>query len=97
MRLAPSVSRVATFDRCGPSKHPREEGFHSIFDQWVCELAHSEREVIDRSLAHAVKGKTEAAYNRAELLEPFIANDDSNFRAKSPRNCVDALAPFATI
>ena len=32
-------------------------------------VAHAEREVIERSLAHAVKGKTEAAYNRADLLD----------------------------
>jgi integrase len=44
-------------------------GFRSTFDQWASEVAHAEREVIERSLAHAVKGKTEAAYNRADLLE----------------------------
>ena len=31
--------------------------------------AHAEREVIERSLAHVVKSKTEAAYNRADLLD----------------------------
>jgi integrase len=44
-------------------------GFRSTFDQWASEVAHAEREVIERSLAHAVKGKTEAAYNRADLLD----------------------------
>ena len=44
-------------------------GFRSTFDQWAAEVAHAEREVIERSLAHAVKGKTEAAYNRADLLD----------------------------
>jgi integrase len=44
-------------------------GFRSTFDQWASEVVHAEREVIERSLAHAVKGKTEAAYNRADLLD----------------------------
>jgi integrase len=44
-------------------------GFRSTFDQWASEVAHAEREVIDRSLAHVVKSKTEAAYNRADLLD----------------------------
>ena len=44
-------------------------GFRSTFDQWASEVAHAEREVIERSLAHAVRGKTEAAYNRADLLD----------------------------
>jgi integrase len=44
-------------------------GFRSTFDQWASEVAHAEREVIERSLAHVVKSKTEAAYNRADLLD----------------------------
>jgi integrase len=44
-------------------------GFRSSFDQWASEVAHAEREVIERSLAHAVKSKVEAAYNRADLLD----------------------------
>jgi integrase len=36
-------------------------GFRSTFDQWASSVAHAERDVIERSLAHAVKGKTEAA------------------------------------
>jgi integrase len=44
-------------------------GFRSTFDQWASEVAHADREVIERSLAHAVKSKTEAAYNRADLLD----------------------------
>jgi integrase len=44
-------------------------GFRSTFDQWASEVAHADREVIERSLAHVVKSKTEAAYNRADLLD----------------------------
>jgi integrase len=54
-RVAPTVATV--------------HGFRSTFDQWASEVAHAERDVIERSLAHAVKGKTEAAYNRADLLD----------------------------
>jgi integrase len=44
-------------------------GFRSTFDQWASEVAHADREVIDRALAHVVRSKTEAAYNRADLLD----------------------------
>jgi integrase len=52
-----------------PPKVATVHGFRSTFDQWASEVAHAEREVIERSLAQAVKGKTEAAYNRADLLD----------------------------
>jgi integrase len=67
-------------------------GFRSTFDQWASEVAHAEREVIDRSLAHVVKSKTEAAYNRADLLDrrrPLMrqweAYLESDARARSRR------------
>jgi integrase len=43
--------------------------FRSTFDQWASEVSHAEREIIDRALAHVVRSKTEAAYNRADLLD----------------------------
>ena len=52
-----------------PPEMATVHGFRSTFDQWASEVAHVEREVIERSLAHVVKGKTEAAYNRADLLD----------------------------
>jgi integrase len=44
-------------------------GMRSSFDQWASEVCHAEREVIERCLAHAVKGKTQAAYDRSDLLD----------------------------
>jgi integrase len=44
-------------------------GFRSCFDQYASEVAHADREVIERSLAHAVKSKTQAAYDRSDLLD----------------------------
>jgi integrase len=68
-------------------------GFRSTFDQYASEVAHAEREVIERSLAHAVKSKVEAAYNRADLLDrrrplmlqwaEFLASDSPS--PKRPR------------
>jgi integrase len=52
-----------------PPTEATVHGFRSTFDQWASEIAHAERDVIERSLAHAVKSKTEAAYNRADLLD----------------------------
>jgi integrase len=53
---------------CAPSV-ATPHGFRSTFDQWAASVAHAERGVIERCLAHAVRGETEAAYNRSDLLE----------------------------
>jgi integrase len=44
-------------------------GMRSTFDQWAAEVAHADSEVIDRSLAHVVKSKTQAASDRSDLLD----------------------------
>jgi integrase len=62
-------------------------GFRSTFDQWASEVAHAGREVIERSLAHAVKGKTEAAYNRADLLDrrrPLMTQWEAYLKSAPP-------------
>jgi integrase len=62
-------------------------GFRSTFDQWASEVAHAEREVIERSLAHVVKSKTEAAYNRADLLDRrrALMTDWQRYLESAPR------------
>ena len=72
-RVPPSVATV--------------HGFRSTFDQWASEVAHADREVTERSLAHVVKGKTEAAYNRADLLDrrrPLIKSWATYLESPSP-------------
>jgi hypothetical protein len=62
-------------------------GFRSTFDQWASEIAHAEREVIERSLAHVVASKTEAAYNRADLLDrrrPLMTDWQQFLQSDSP-------------
>ena len=44
-------------------------GFRSTFRDWVAEKTSYEYEVAEKALAHVVKGKSQAAYQRAELLE----------------------------
>lgn len=44
-------------------------GFRSSFRDWAAELTNFPREVAEAALAHVLKDKTEAAYQRADLLE----------------------------
>lgn len=44
-------------------------GFRSSFRDWAAEQTSHSHDVIEMSLAHAIKNKTEAAYRRSDLLE----------------------------
>lgn len=44
-------------------------GFRSAFRDWASEETNHSSEVIEMSLAHAIKNKVEAAYRRRDLLE----------------------------
>lgn len=44
-------------------------GFRSTFRDWAAEQTNFPREVAEAALAHVVKDKTEAAYQRGDLLE----------------------------
>jgi integrase len=44
-------------------------GFRSTFRDWAGEQTHHAREVIEHALAHQLKDKAEAAYQRGTLFE----------------------------
>ena len=44
-------------------------GFRSTFRTWAAERTNHQREVIEAALAHAIGDKTEAAYQRGDLLD----------------------------
>ena len=44
-------------------------GFRSSFRNWAGELSGASHEAMERALAHTIKNRTEAAYNRTDLLE----------------------------
>ena len=44
-------------------------GFRSTFRDWAGEATHHPREVIEHALAHQLKDKAEAAYQRGSLLD----------------------------
>jgi integrase len=44
-------------------------GFRSAFSDWARESTHYARDVVEMSLAHTVRDKTEAAYRRGDALE----------------------------
>lgn len=48
--------------------HITQHGFRSSFRDWAGETTHYPREVIEHGLAHQLKDKAEAAYQRGDLL-----------------------------
>jgi integrase len=44
-------------------------GFRSTFRDWAAECTNFQNEVVEKSLAHAISDKVEAAYRRGDLLE----------------------------
>ncbi len=51
-----------------PGRVATAHGFRSSFRDWRSEKGYS-RDLAERSLAHTIKDKVEAAYRRADLLE----------------------------
>ena len=47
-------------------------GFRSTFRDWAADRTSFANEVCEAALAHAVKGKTEAAYRRGDLFEKRV-------------------------
>ena len=47
-------------------------GFRSTFRDWAAECTAFSNEVCEAALAHAVKGKVEAAYRRGDLFEKRV-------------------------
>ena len=44
-------------------------GMRSSFHGWALEVAHAEVETVERALAHTIKSKAQAAYDRSDLLD----------------------------
>jgi len=51
-----------------PGRVATAHGFRSSFRDWCSEHGYS-RDLAERSLAHTIKDKVEAAYHRTDLLE----------------------------
>ena len=49
--------------------HLTVHGFRSTFRDWAAEQTNFPREVAEAALAHALKDKTDAAYQRSDNLE----------------------------
>ena len=71
-------------------------GFRSTFRDWAGEATHHPREVIEHALAHLLKDKAEAAYQRGDLFQKRAAlmQDWTDFCAKQP-GTVTELRPAA--
>lgn len=49
--------------------HLTVHGFRSSFRDWAAEVSHFPREIAEAALAHVITDKTEAAYQRGDLIE----------------------------
>lgn len=58
---------ITTLHRINPAI--TVHGMRSAFRDWCSEETHATNEVIEMSLAHSIKNKTEAAYFRSDLIE----------------------------
>lgn len=68
-----------------PGRVATAHGFRSSFRDWCSEQGYS-RDLAERSLAHTIKDKVEAAYHRTDLLEQRrdLMNAWANFLGKVP-------------
>jgi integrase len=55
--MDPKQGRIAT-----------QHGFRSTFRDWAAEIEFFERDIVEHAIAHKLKDKAEAAYQRGELL-----------------------------
>jgi integrase len=55
--LDPKEGRIAT-----------QHGFRSTFRDWACVVGYFDREIVEHAIAHKLKDKAEAAYQRGTLL-----------------------------
>lgn len=82
-----NMSLTAVLKRMG---HPTltQHGFRSTFRDWAGEMTSHPREVIEHALAHLLKDKSEAAYQRGDLLAKrrLLMNDWATFCDRSPQN-----------
>jgi integrase len=65
------LSNMALLITLGRMNHANvtAHGFRSTFRDWAAESTSFPNEVVEMALAHAIEGKTEAAYRRGDLLE----------------------------
>ncbi|MBL8538802.1 MAG: integrase arm-type DNA-binding domain-containing protein [Betaproteobacteria bacterium] len=63
-----NMAMLATLRRMGRGELTAH-GFRSTFRDWAAEQTHFPKELAEAALAHVVSGKTEAAYQRGDLLE----------------------------
>jgi integrase len=71
-------------------------GFRSSFRDWAAEMTNYPRELAEVALAHALKDKTEAAYQRGDLLEKRrrLMRDWARYCATAPRAADGEVVPM---
>jgi integrase len=71
-------------------------GFRSTFRDWAAECTAFPNEVCEAALAHAVKGKVEAAYRRGDLFEKRVRlmKAWSDYCEQPPVNSTEVVTPI---
>jgi integrase len=72
-------------------------GFRSSFRDWCAEQTSYPRELAEAALAHVLKDKTEASYQRGDLLEKRrkLMRAWASYCASPPRTAGDVVVPMA--
>jgi len=70
----------------GMDANPTVHGFRSTFRDWAAERTSFPRELAEAALAHVLADKTEAAYQRGDLLDKRrrLMTAWANFCAEKP-------------
>ena len=79
------MSLTAVLKRMGQTDIT-QHGFRSTFRDWAGETTNYAREVIEHALAHQLKDKAEAAYQRGDLLQKrtVLMKDWADFCTRKP-------------
>ena len=71
-------------------------GFRSAFGDWAAERTIYPNEVVEMALAHAIRGKVEAAYRRGDLFAKRhrLMDDWATFCAQPPTEKGETVVPL---
>jgi integrase len=79
--MDPKEGRIAT-----------QHGFRSTFRDWASEIAYFDKEIVEHAIAHKLKDKAEAAYQRGTLLmKRALLMDQWGRFCRTPEFCVGTM------
>jgi integrase len=86
-----NMAMLVLVRRLRPGEKLTTHGFRSSFRDWAGDCSHAPVDIIEFSLAHVVKSKTEAAYRRGDALEKrrVLMQEWADFCVKPPTEVIN--------